>query len=333
MPTAPKIDRIDLDTAAQFIEAISPRGPHFFTARNEEWVFRGHGDCQYKLVPSALRQEKAAELQKLSRSPQPLRDVNVEQVYAECVILRDFLREADSNGLPLPEDSQLLRDLIDTLLNNTIALRMPDLPANLTAGVGISWPPTELRSLMALAQHYGLPTRLLDWSRSPFVAAYFAATDALGLQEEHGSQDDHRLSVWSCWGVPLFAARLCDLSDPSGVRISLVTAPRAGNPNLHAQDGLFTLCSQESYKPQGRVDRRPITELALEGVVTRAFQDRLPEGFMLTFREFTAPARAAGEILWLLAKEGVSAASLFPGYAGVARLLREKLLRTAAHSQ
>ena len=50
--------------------------------------------------------------------------------------------------------------------------------------------PEHLIEWLALMQHHGAPTRLLDLSRSPFIGAYFAF-------EICSQREDHHVAVWS----------------------------------------------------------------------------------------------------------------------------------------
>lgn len=45
-------------------------------------------------------------------------------------------------------------------------------------------------SWFALMQHYGTPTRFLDWTSSPYVAAYFAF-------EKEAQEDEKRSAIWA----------------------------------------------------------------------------------------------------------------------------------------
>lgn len=63
---------------------------------------------------------------------------------------------------------------------------------------------TSIWKRMILGQHHGLPTRLLDWSRSPLVALHFAMTESDYIQ-----MDKHDAVVWRI-DIPDLKKRLPD---------------------------------------------------------------------------------------------------------------------------
>ncbi len=94
-----------------------------------------------------------------------------------------------------------------------------------------NFPRVQHRYIYALAQHYGIPTRLLDWSRSPLIAAYFAACDVVA---EEGNEASGQLSVWA------LSTEAFDRFGGTNPGIMWIGAPSDSNPNLHAQRGSFT---------------------------------------------------------------------------------------------
>jgi len=82
--------------------------------------------------------------------------------------------------------------------------------------------------LLAIAQHHGLPTRLLDWTRNPMLAAYFA------VEQETDGEDSAVYVLKDQKFIDVETISPFDLKDVSKFVPAHIT------PRITAQSGLFT---------------------------------------------------------------------------------------------
>lgn len=82
--------------------------------------------------------------------------------------------------------------------------------------------------LLAIAQHHGIPTRLLDWSRNPLVAAYFAVE----------YEFDKNSAIYVLKGTKFLDT---EKIKPFKVKIVSKFIPPHITPRITTQSGLFTI--------------------------------------------------------------------------------------------
>lgn len=176
---------------------------------------------------------------------------------------------------------------------------------------------------LALMQHYGAPTRLLDWTRSPYVASFFAFEGADGpsavwafdtqwchraargvAEIRHAAAATDDSFAWPDGRITWTMAQCNDLLFGSGSMMIISLEPFRMNERLSIQRGLFLIpCSLD----------QPFMDL-----LKTFARDELSQ----CVRKFILPSDARRLALPDLNRMNINRASLFPGLDGYAGSLR-----------
>lgn len=323
----------------------------------QNFIFRGVSKDHYKLEPSSLRNNESDLNKAISINDMPIYEVDKEiikknsipekdievykgkfylkvdkeyehpqgvkfdpskeneiQIRKECKVLMNFMNRADKSGLKVNINSEL-RNLI------TNPYYYPS----------EYWPRTNFYEIIGLAQHYGMPTRFLDWSYDYKVSIYFALKDILNQENKKKSNG----ILWA-FNYKLFDTPYHRNNPYEKFKLRFYRPEYYSNNFLHAQQGLFTVILNDLVTK----DKLPFDEIIKEDfeknnknqLETRPLRrshsltdEDIPEGEKI-FYKFIIPSKIKAKILKEIYLNNYSEEYLFPGYTGVSEGIKNRAI-------
>ncbi len=318
------IETISFNSAKDFLAYLDPKTGNWGNEWNNTWIYRGQWDSRWGLVPSAWRKLQDIFKPFISKYENEVKgfwkdhrakwEANNAYVYSNDVfmsairnnnedkvvqsiltnacehrVLKDFIWVAKDLGFPIDYDR-----LDDWSINRHLYRGGPG--RTTWAHYSVDY------TMVSLAQHHGVPTRILDWTKNPIKAAYFAIHNQLNEKS-----NPEKIAVWA------LNSNFERPDNSSGLHhLNILPVLRYKNEYLHAQDGTFTIIDEADHWYWSKGEW-PTTEKAIETSI------KDPEK---KFRKIELAFNQVGELRKLLWNERISKAHMMRTYDNITEALR-----------